>query len=217
MWAYTTDVRFWMVLLLASCTRQSPGASAPSGAVGSLPHAIVGKVAQGADLIGTVPPPLQVEWEDDHAHPLSEDRGKVVLVRWWTDRCGLCVNSAAAVARLKKTHGDSLVVRAIHHDKIAGRRLSMKEVAALAQETGWKWHNGRDPKWRALKRWWLDAGGRKFTSVTFLIDRKGKIRLVHTGGEFHPRDRAGCLYESPDRCAAEFKALDAMIAHLLRS
>jgi hypothetical protein len=33
-----------------------------------------------------------------------------------------------------------------------------------------------------LHRWWLDARKRDFTSVSFLIDKKGIIRRVHPGG-----------------------------------
>ena len=41
-----------------------------------------------------------------------------------------------------------------------------------------------------LNRWWLDGHKRDFTSVSFLIDRQGVIRLIHPGGTLQP-DRRG--------------------------
>jgi len=54
------------------------------------------------------------------------------------------------------------------------------------------------------------------TSVTFLLGKQGRIRLIHTGGEFHTEQQAGkdaCLYD-PQQCAAEFAAIDEAIAVL---
>ena len=35
-------------------------------------------------------------------------------------------------------------------------------------------------------RWWLDGRERSWTSVSFLIDRRGVIRHVHLGGKLAP-------------------------------
>ena len=58
---------------------------------------------------------------------------------------------------------------------------------------------GVDPGWGALNRWWLKRGGQRFTSVTFLLDAQGVIRLIHTGGTV-----------TPD----EAQAVDEMIRHI---
>lgn len=39
-----------------------------------------------------------------------------------------------------------------------------------------------DVNWSTLERWWLRGHQRSFTSVSFLLDREGKIRGVHPGG-----------------------------------
>jgi hypothetical protein len=39
-----------------------------------------------------------------------------------------------------------------------------------------------DPDWQTLKRWWLDGHERSWRSVSFLIDRRGVIRHVHSAG-----------------------------------
>jgi len=43
-----------------------------------------------------------------------------------------------------------------------------------------------DSDWQTLKRWWLDGPERSWTSVSFLIDRRGVIRHVHRGGKLAP-------------------------------
>ena len=47
-----------------------------------------------------------------------------------------------------------------------------------------------DHEWRTLTDWWLDGGIRRFTSVTFLIDRNGVVRHIHPGGEYVKGDEA---------------------------
>jgi hypothetical protein len=41
-----------------------------------------------------------------------------------------------------------------------------------------------DPEWRTLKQWWLHDEDRDWTSVSFLIDRKGVVRHIHRGGQY---------------------------------
>jgi hypothetical protein len=40
-----------------------------------------------------------------------------------------------------------------------------------------------------LRRWWLNHGEGNWTSVSFLIDRKGVIRHIHSGGEYVKGDK----------------------------
>ena len=44
-----------------------------------------------------------------------------------------------------------------------------------------------DRDWKVLDRW-MPPKKRSFTSLTFLLDKKGKIRRVHPGGTIEPRD-----------------------------
>jgi hypothetical protein len=39
-----------------------------------------------------------------------------------------------------------------------------------------------DLDWKTLRAYWLDGAKREYTSVSFLIDRKGTIRYIHPGG-----------------------------------
>ena len=199
------------VFLVAACTHKEPVKPA------EFPKPIQGPVDQGGDLIGTKPPPLDgVRWLDGKKHPLSEDKGKVVLVRWWTSTCPLCANSAPAVAALKKKYGDDLAVRAIFHEKPAGRPIGKDEIEGTAKRLGFPGLIGHDPSWPVLDAWWLDRGGQRYTSVTFLLDREGKIRLIHTGGEFHTSDQvdpADCV-QDPAACEREYEAIDTAVGLL---
>jgi len=193
-----------LLVLVAACAAKDPAPRAGFDPV-------VGKVDQGADLIGKTPPPLGVHWLDGE----PADAGKVRLVRWWTDGCALCSNSAVAIAAMQRKHGDKLSVRAIHHNKQPGRVPTDDDIRQLANTAGYTQGLARDPQWKALRAWWLDAGDRQFTSVTFLLGKQGRIRLIHTGGEFHAREHTQqCLFD-PAQCAAEYTAIDTAITQLV--
>ena len=205
--------RWLLVALLGAACGGPPERAAPAAAF----DPIVGKVDQGRELIGTPAPSLDgVQWVDGGDHPLAADRGKVVLVRWWTDTCPLCRNSAPAVQALQSKYGDRLDVRAVYHNKVPDRTVTQAWVQSLGGKLGFPPLIGHDRNWSALKRWWTGGARRRYTSVTFLLGKQGRIRLIHTGGEFHTEQQAGkdaCLYD-PQQCAAEFAAIDEAIAVL---
>jgi hypothetical protein len=77
------------------------------------------------------------------------------------------------------------------------------KVRALADRYDFRFPVAIDPEWRTLKRWWLDdhAG---WTSVSFLVDRRGVVRFVHTGGSFAPgSDDAAQMRRWIDQLLAE--------------
>lgn len=207
-------VRLGLLGLLAAC------AAPPAAEPGRIDEPIVGKRKEGAELIGKPAPSLaNVTWADGKPHPLSEDEGKAVLVRWWTDGCPLCTHSAPAFAELQEKYGDRLSVRAIFHNKVRGRDVDLAQTRALAEQAGFSCLVGKDEGWADLRRWWLNAGNRAFTSVTFLLDGAGTIRLIHTGGEFHTRAHVppdACLFD-PAQCEAEYEAIDRAIGALISS
>jgi alkyl hydroperoxide reductase subunit AhpC len=55
-------------------------------------------------------------------------------------------------------------------------------VRANAKEIGMPGLLAVDRNWEVLKRW-EGPEKRTFTSLTFLLDKKGRIRHVHSGGE----------------------------------
>ncbi len=141
----------------------------------------------GDDLVGTRPPDWQgLEWLQDDPGALADLRGSVVLVRWWTDSCPYCLRSAPSLVELRERYAErGLVVIGVYHPKPRDRTISSEEIREAARERGFLFPIAVDRSWTVLRRWWLDRGGRRATSVSFLIDRSGTIRYVHPGPAFH--------------------------------
>ena len=142
--------------------------------------------------IGTKPPEWQAEhWLNSEPVSLRDLRGKVVLVRWWTAAgCPYCKATAPALNDFyRQYHKRGLEVIGFYHRKSDGP-LRVEDVKKYAGQFGFKFPVAIDPEWRTLKRWWLDTGDRDFTSVSFLIDRRGVIRFVHPGGQYVKGEKA---------------------------
>ena len=165
-----------------------------------------------AEPVGSEAP----EWEDlqwIQGGPLTLEklRGKVVLVRWWTaPGCPFCTATAPALQELKKDFGDKgLVIVALYHDK-SREPVREKDVREYARQMNLDFPMAIDTGWRNLNRWWLDAARRKYTSVSFLIDQEGVIRLVHAGGAFTVQDNT----QFPD-AQSDYQRLHESITTLL--
>jgi len=166
----------------------------------------------GAELIGTKALGWEgVEWLNTEPIHLDDLRGKVVLVRWWTDSCPYCTRSAPALnefhARFARR---DLIVIGMYHPKPIDRLITASEIREAAQERGFGFPIAIDHGWSVLRRWWLDGGRRSATSVSFLIDRHGVIRHIHPGPAFH-REVVG----GDDQPSKDFAALDRMIDQVL--
>src|SRR5258708_15292922 len=75
--------------------------------------------AEGQELIGRKAPPLELRhWLNSKPLEMSDLRGKVVLLRWWTQGCPLCVATAPALRKLQAEYGRrGLQVVGIYHPK----------------------------------------------------------------------------------------------------
>jgi thiol-disulfide isomerase/thioredoxin len=144
-------------------------------------------------------------------HSLTELRGKVVLVRWWTEGCHFCASTLPELETLRRRHADEgLVVIGVFHPK-PPREVSDRRIRALAKRLGFGGPIAVDREWTTLDRYWL--GGhpeRDWTSVSFLIDRDGLIRWVHGGGEYHPSSDPAHA-----RCALQYRELEKTLATVL--
>lgn len=171
----------------------------------ALAFALCPATSPAADpLISQPAPDWQLtNWLNSAPLELKDLRGQVVFVRWWTaPQCEYCRTTAPA---LNEFHTDfakqGLRVIGIYHHKIRSP-LDPQQVAERAAEYGFKFPVAIDPGWRSLKRWWLDGHDRDFTSVSFLLDRRGVIRHIHPGGQYVKGD-------------ADYAAMKAKIAELL--
>jgi len=104
-------------------------------------------------------------------------KGKVVVVRWWTNGCPFCTKSSPALNELSK----KAAAVAVYHPK-PPRDVTAEQVRGWAKEIGMPGALAVDRDWEVLRRW-EGADKHGFTSLTFLLDKKGRIRHVHPGGE----------------------------------
>lgn len=140
----------------------------------------------GRELLGTRPPEWQVTgWLHTKPLTLASLRGKVVLIRWWTGpQCGYCAASADALNALWHENRDrGLVVIGMYHHK-TDSPLTRAHVQAQARRLDFQFPIAIDENWVTLHSWWLDNRPRGWTSVTFVLDREGRIRHIHPGGAY---------------------------------
>ena len=139
------------------------------------------------------------EWIGSPPLELSALRGKVVLVRWFmSTECPYCAASAPALNQLHADYARrGLVVIGMYHHK-RPEPLTPEAVRGWARDFGFRFPVAIDRDWKTLNRWWLGGKQRAFTSVSFLIDRRGIIRHIHPGGRLVPgeRDYARCAPRS---------------------
>lgn len=145
----------------------------------------------GQELIGTPAKQWFLDgWLDkpkDSQPTLESLRGQVVLIRFWTATCPYCATSLPALSTLaaqKREQG--LVVIGLHHPKPFGTTTSAMRLKKILEDWQVDILIGQDGRWQTLKTYWLDERPRTATSATFLIDRKGIIRWIHPGVEYHP-------------------------------
>ena len=141
---------------------------------------------EGQELIGKPAPEWSFDdWQNSRPLQLKDLRGKVVLIRWWTaPDCRYCAASAPALNEFHREYRKRglEVIGAYHHK--SDEPLAPKKVAKQAREFGFKFPVAIDTDWNTVNRWWLDGHDRQFTSVSFLIDRRGMIRYIHPGGQY---------------------------------
>jgi len=177
-----------------------PAVAAAAGApVAPAPHASTSQTAPAYGpeeraaidaIVGTTPPEWNVErWLNSPPLTLAGLRGKVVLVRWWTAGCPYCSATAPA---LRALHHDfapkGLVVVGMYHHKDKGP-YDPQVTVSTAKEYGFTFPIAFDPDWRTFHAW-MNGADSGWTSVTFLLDKKGVVRWFHPGGTYKPGDAA---------------------------
>ena len=162
------------------------------------------RAAEGDALLGKKPPEWSGEtWLDATPRPLAQFAGKVVLIRWWTaPACPYCRATAPALNEFLESYRDrGFEVIGFYHHK-SPEPLTPEHVQRYAERYGFRFPIAIDPEWRNLKKWWLNTGAERWTSVSFLLDRKSVIRHIHPGGQYVKGD-------------ADYRALQAKIEALL--
>lgn len=75
---------------------------------------------------------------------------------------------------------------AVYHPK-PPRDVTADDVRGFAKRIGMPGLLAIDRDWKVLDRW-MEPAKRSFTSLTFLLDKKGKVRHIHPGGILEPGD-----------------------------
>ena len=152
-----------------------------------------GKPSNGADLVGTKLPGWTAgpEWANSKPLRLRDLRGRVVMVRFWTDTCDYCAASLPAMQKLADEFREQEVTFVgLYHSKPLGSERPWKTVVARANALGVKFPIAYDHSWKTLSVWWLDGRRRPATSASFVIARDGTVAHVHPGPVFYPSDDA---------------------------
>ena len=149
------------------------------------------KARTGAELVGTQAKEWTVgpEWANSKPLQLSDLRGRVVMVRFWTDRCHFCAASLPAMQKLADEFRKKPVTFVgIYHSKPRGSERPWSEAVARAKELGVRFPIAYDHMWKTVRAWWLEGGQRGATSSSFVIGAGGEIVFVHPGPMFCARD-----------------------------
>jgi peroxiredoxin len=128
----------------------------------------------------------ELTWAQGGPLSLSGLRGKVVLVRFFTDPdCPYCSATAPALNEFQKELGASgLVVVGFYTPKPSPRATTVEHVRRVAQKYGFRFPVAVDDEWKALRRLWLDRADSGWTSASLVIDRRGVVQHVHPGGVY---------------------------------
>jgi thiol-disulfide isomerase/thioredoxin len=143
-------------------------------------------------IIGTQAP----EWNNDrwiNSPPLtlSQLRGKVIFIRFFMDStCPFCSASAPFLNEFHEKYRDQgLVVVGMYTPKPQPRPTETRLVQQYVKDYGFSFPVSVDDEWATLRKYWLDrVPSAEYTSVSFLVDKKGVIRFIHPGGAYDKED-----------------------------
>jgi peroxiredoxin len=205
--------RFGVVLLVAglapalpACTTSHADVRAPAVAIPPTSGDGAGTSDEGkpfdndaSAVVGHAAPAWRVDtWINSPPVTLESLRGRVVFVRWFMgSSCPMCSATAPSLNALHDEYdarGLSVIGMYTHKDDVP---LTRELVSGYVAHYGFHFPVAIDDGWRTLRQYWL--GGheyRKFTSVSFLIDKKGIVRHVHLGGRLAPTDAAFSAIET---------------------
>ena len=167
----------------------------------------------GAPMLGRPAPSWTFDrWVRGGPLTLAGLRGKVVLLRFWTEDCRYCTHTLPYLESLRAAHaGDDFAVVCAFRPREGTGNVKDAHILDLAKKMKYAGPVAFDRRWSTLNRYWLDGHPeRSWTSVSFLIDRDGIVRWVHGGGEYHHTDDV-----MHHRCDLEAQELERVLAQVL--
>lgn len=163
--------------------------------------------SSSAIKVGQVAPAWNVRnWINSGPLDISQLRGKVVLLRFFSDSPA----SAATLNEFYRTYRErGLEVVGVYAPQPMPAETNLEEVRRLVAALEFEFPVGVDSRWETLNRYWLDQAGVQMDAATFLMDRKGVIRSIQSGGQYEKN--------SPNRAARRaYESLQRQIEQLLK-
>lgn len=144
--------------------------------------------SSGEALLGSQAPEWSnQDWINSKPLRLSELKGKVVLLRFFMEStCPMCSATAPSLNYFySKYRSKGLVVVGMYTPKPHPAGHPVSQVRKYVEDYRFEFPVALDNDWKTLQAFWLDrVANPAFTSVSFLIDKKGIIRFIHPGGEY---------------------------------
>ena len=163
--------------------------------------------SQGENLIGIPAPEWNnQQWINSPPLRISDLKGKVILVRFFMDSsCPFCRASAPYLNEFYSAYKiKGLVVIGMYTPKPSPMNVPIEEVQKYVKDYGFEFPVALDNDWATLNKFWLDrVPDADFTSVSFLIDKKGIVRYIHKGGQYDPEDVKEIREKIEDLLSAE--------------
>lgn len=148
--------------------------------------------SQAEKLIGTPAPEWNnQQWINSSPLHISDFKGKPILIRFFMDSsCPFCRASAPFLNEFYNAYKNKgLMVIGMYTPKPEPMNVPLEEVQKYVKDYGFEFPVTLDNDWATLNKFWLDrVPDADFTSVTFLIDKKGIVRYIHPGGIYNSDD-----------------------------
>jgi len=125
------------------------------------------------------------KWFNSAPLSISDLRGKVVLVDFWTYGCYNCVNTLPQVTKLYETYKDKgLVVVGVHTPEFPFERSAVNVQAALKRH-GISYPVAQDNDSATWNAW-----RNRYWPAQYIVDRHGNIVFSHAGeGQYDEIER----------------------------
>lgn len=126
------------------------------------------------------------DWINSEPKKLSDYKGKVVLIDFWTYSCINCIRTQPYLKDWYKTYKDSgLEIIGVHAPEFSFER-NPDNVRKAVEKAGLKYPIALD---NDFSSW--NAYGNQYWPASYLIDKDGKVRRYHGGeGEYKEMEQA---------------------------